>query len=115
MHSRARSVLIWGGGTLAVLLIASYSIFEARFLIAGPSLTIVSPRSGDTVSSSRIEVTGVAENVSDISLNDRAIFIDGKGNFKEVLLLSYGYNILTLKAHDRFGRETLEILELIYK
>ena len=48
-------------------------------------------------------------------MNDRKIFIDQQGNFKEKILLSYGYNIITMKANDKFGRNTKKKLELIYK
>ena len=48
-------------------------------------------------------------------MNDRQMFTDEEGEFSEKLLLSYGYNIITVKAKDRFGRETKKTLELIYK
>jgi hypothetical protein len=30
-------------------------------------------------------------------------------------LLSYGYNVLELKAEDRFGKETEQKLQIVYK
>ena len=40
---------------------------------------------------------------------------DEKGNFEEKLLLSYGYNIMTIEGWDKFGRETKETIEMVYK
>src|SRR3989344_85888 len=96
---------------IAVCTLVGYSIFEARFLIQGPVISVDTPTNGATVTSSLIIIAGTAKNITDISLNDRKIFVDEKGNFSEQLLLAYGYNILTLKANDRFGRETKQVLE----
>ncbi len=41
--------------------------------------------------------------------------MDEKGNFKEEILLSSGYNAITIKASDKFGRNTEKIIEVIYK
>ena len=81
----------------------------------GPIITIHTPENGSTLTESLVTIKGVAENISHISLNDRSIFIDEEGRFQEKLLLSYGYNIMTIKAEDKFGRKTEEILELVYK
>src|SRR3989344_3005573 len=104
-------------GIIAIVLfgIIGYSLFEARFLIEGPIVTVTGPKEGEVATSSLIEITGKAQNISDISLNDRKIFIDEEGHFSEQLLLSYGYNILTLKAKNRFGRETKKVLEVVYQ
>jgi len=100
---------------LLLLLVVGYTSYETERLITGPSIAVSSPANGETVSTSTIEVTGVAKNINAISLDDRNIFIDEKGNFKEELLLSEGYNVITLKANDKFGSETEKTLEVIYK
>ena len=100
---------------ILVLIIASYSLFQARNIIRGPIIKIHSPENGSALSESFISIEGIAKNISNISLNDRPIFIDKNGKFQETLLLSYGYNIMTVKATDKFGRKTAETLELVYK
>lgn len=94
--------------------ILGYTYFQMHNIILGPVITILEPLNGATLSSSYIEVLGTTKNISSINLNDRQIFIDESGAFKEKLLLSPGYNIITLQAKDKFGRETEEILELVY-
>jgi|SRR3989344_3230196 len=98
-----------------LLLVGGYSLFEARFLIQGPVITVDAPLNGQRLSDPLVQIAGKAKNISDIALNERKIFIDEKGQFREHLLLYYGYNVLTLTAHDRFGRETRKILELVYQ
>ena len=98
-----------------VLLTLGYTAYEIQKIVFGPKITILSPENGSLASTSEIQIIGTTKNIQDISMNDRKIFIDEQGNFREELLLSYGYNIIMLKANDRFGRGTEKKLELIYK
>lgn len=97
------------------ILIVGYFIFNFRIFIAGPEIIITSPQNGEMADKELIEITGKAENVNFISINDRSIFLDGEGNFKEFLLLSSGYNIIVIKAQDKFERNISKKLEVIYK
>ncbi len=100
---------------LAALSLAGYSYAKLAPLLAGPVIRVEAPENGATVERSFIEVRGEAKNVAAINLNGRRIFTDEDGAFAEQLLLSYGHNIITLKASDRFGRETGKVLEIVYK
>ncbi|MFC1802120.1 hypothetical protein ACFLY7_01640 [Patescibacteria group bacterium] len=99
---------------LAIVLVVGYSYYQMRNLLNGPVLIVTSPQNGETFSESLIEITGETKNISEISLNDRPIFIDENGNFKEKMLLSYGYNVIKIEAGDRFDRKIKKILEVIY-
>lgn len=103
------SILI-GIGAFVVL---GYAYLKTRDYIAGPQVTIHSPKNGATLSDSLVEISGTAKNISFISLNDRPIFVDDHGAFKEKLLLYQGYNIISVKAEDRYKRMTEKKLELI--
>ena len=98
-----------------VLVILGYSIFQAQKIVHGPEITINSPISGSTIKDESVDITGVARNISEISLNDRSIFIDESGKFSEKLMLYPGYNIIKLKAQDKFGAKTEKNIELVYK
>ena len=98
---------------LAVMFIASYSLYEARNIIAGPIIEIFSPINGSTSNTSLIEIKGAARNISSIRLNNREITTDSSGIFSEKTLLSPGYNIITLTVADKFGRSKEEKLELV--
>jgi len=96
-----------------ILLVVGYAYLKTKDYIAGPQITITSPLNGSSVSNSLIEIVGTAKNISFISLNDRPIFIDESGNFKEKLLLYSGYNIMSVKAEDRYKRTVEKKLEVI--
>ena len=101
--------------SLVVLILLSYTAYEIQRVVFGPRLSISFPVNGASASSSLMEVSGVAKNINNISIDDRKIFVDEQGNFKEDILLSYGYNAITIKANDKFGRNTEKVVEVIYK
>ncbi|OHB05523.1 MAG: hypothetical protein A3B22_02975 [Candidatus Zambryskibacteria bacterium RIFCSPLOWO2_01_FULL_47_33] len=99
---------------LLILLIA-YSLYQARALLVGPQIWIVNPQDGDTVKDPLVIVEGQSKNIAWISLNDRQIFTNEKGEWSEKVLVSPGLSIMTMKAHDRFGRETKKSVRIVLK
>lgn len=95
-----RLVLIVG----IISLFVWYVFFQARLVIAGPSLMLMN-EPGITHHERAITISGKAENVIAISLNGRPVFTDDDGNFTESLVLENGYTIMTMVAEDRFGRQ----------
>lgn len=114
MGKNAQYILVVSLFLLAAFAIGGYAYFRSREFLRGPQITITAPGDGSIFSEAPVTVSGHAQNVSAISLNDAPIFIDSQGQFKEKLLLLEGYNILTLKAQDRFGKKTEKTLELVY-
>ena len=92
-----------------------YGLFESYKIISGPKISITNLKNGEYFESPLIEVKGVARHISFISLNDRPIFIDKEGAFFEKLILLPGYNIMSLKAKDRFGKAIEEKMEFYLK
>lgn len=101
--------------SLFVIILIGYGIFEVWNYMTGPQIYITSPADGLAVSESLISIEGQTKNSKIITLNDRPIVVDEVGRFKESILLSYGYNVLILKAEDRFGKKTEQKLQLVYK
>ena len=94
---------------LAVL----YVFFQARFLITGPQIVLAhepTTQHNDRV----LQLEGSAYNITHLWLNDRQIFTDEEGNFTEALVLENGYTITTLRAKDRYGRETTVVRSFVY-
>src|SRR6185369_9882306 len=98
-----------------ILVIGGYGAFRAKNLAEGPEINVVSPADGLTVTDPFIEIKGNSKNISRLFLNDNKIFTDESGEFDEKILLATGYNIITLRAEDRFGRTVSKTLQLIYK
>ena len=109
-----RSILKVVLTVIAIGLFATYLTFQARFLIAGPQLTLDKEPSVNNTTRV-VELAGTASNITHLWLNDRPIFTDEKGHFKEDLVLENGYTITTLRAKDRYGRETEIVRSFVYK
>jgi hypothetical protein len=107
------SVIKWVLLAASITLLGWYGLFQARYLITGPTLTL-----DETVVGSYTEpvarLTGTAQHVTSLTLNDRPIFVDEEGAFDERLVLEQGYTIMTLKAYDRYGRSIKIEKPLIY-
>ncbi len=96
-----------------VAILLAYIIFQARFLIQGPTITLVNEPT--SVENSRtVTLTGQARNITKITLNDRPIFTDTSGYFSEALVLENGYTVATITATDRYGRETRVVRTFVY-
>ena len=95
--------------------IGGYSLYRAQAIASGPDIAVSFPANGALLGESLVEIKGTAKNISFLNLNGAKIFTDEAGAFSEKILLSYGYNVITLEAEDRFGRTTEETLQVIYK
>jgi hypothetical protein len=98
-----------------IVVLFGYGVFEVWNYATGPKIIISSPANGSVISESLISIEGQGKNTTEITLNDRAIVVDETGKFNEKMLLSYGYNVLELKAEDRFGKTTEQKLQIVYK
>lgn len=91
---------------LACVVVLGYGAFEARRLLAGPQIVIESPMNGSSTSSSAIVISGTAQNIAFLTINDAPAFTDLQGNFTLTLAPPPGYTVFTVAASDRFGRRT---------
>lgn len=98
---------------LIIVGIIGYALYQARNILGGPQVKIVTPQNGETVTNPLTEIKGMATNITFLSLNDRQIYTDASGNFDEELLLLPGYNVWTLEAKDKFGRTVSKKIELV--
>ena len=114
MHGHVKTYAKIGVILVAVLIVLGYSYGRTRDIVAGPRIEVMAPKVETPVSNSLIQIEGRATNVAFLTLNGREIFTDEMGYFKETVLLSYGYNILTIYARDKFGRGVEKTIELVY-
>ncbi len=89
------------------LFILGYAVFQARKIIEGPLVNITSPTDGQIVEQSEIIITGEAQNIAFLYLNNKKIFTDDEGIFRETTIVAMGTNVLELKADDKFGNEII--------
>ncbi|OIP76800.1 MAG: hypothetical protein AUK16_03035 [Parcubacteria group bacterium CG2_30_44_11] len=98
-----RSSLYYSFLVIVGLLFIAYTIFQARFILAGPRITFNNDVAN--VQSERVVILeGDTANIVKLTLNGREIYTDKPGHFKEALVLENGYTVATLEAYDRYGR-----------
>jgi hypothetical protein len=108
-----RQILIYAVISLGVLVLLGYLVFQARFLIQGPRITLTDEP--PSVQNDRtVKISGYARNITKITINDRPMFTDKAGYFSEALVLENGYTIATIAATDRYGRETQVVRPFVY-
>lgn len=90
---------------LSVIIVVGYGLARSYDLLAGPAIELESLANGDTTDQDFLLVRGQAKRIASLFLNGRQIFTDESGAFREPLLLFPGYNAISLKARDKFGRE----------
>jgi hypothetical protein len=91
---------------VCALAILGYGLFEARRLIEGPRITIETPQDGSATSTTAVVLSGTAENISFLTINDAPAYTDESGHFSLTLSPPAGYTVFTVKGVDRFGRRT---------
>ena len=114
---RRKIQIITGMGSICFLLLVFgiYGFYKAKGFLAGPGIAIEYPKNGQLVPQSHNTIKGRAVNISNLRVNGRQIFTDEGGNFEVGLLLAKGYNIIEVKANDKFNREVKKIIEVVYK
>lgn len=108
-----REKLKWFALGIVGIVLLSYAVFQARFLIVGPQIVLIN-EPNQLQNERRVFIEGKAYNISHLWLNDRQIFTDAQGNFREALVLENGYTISTLRAEDRYGRSTIIERSYVY-
>ena len=97
---------------LGILIVIGYSFFALKDVLRGPRINITTPQSGYATTTQLITVSGKVLRGTLFFINNATTTIDLEGNFNEQLLLSSGYNIMTLEAHDRYRRTSTKTIEM---
>jgi hypothetical protein len=97
---------------LMALVVVGYGLFEARRLIEGPVIVIDSPRNWTATSTTGVIISGEAQNISFLTINDKASYTDEQGHFSELFSLPIGVTVLTVAAADRFGRRATKSVSI---
>jgi hypothetical protein len=97
------------------ILIIFYAFFVSKDLIFGIKIKNVNLVDGVTVTDSVMKVTGNAKNAIKLILDGREISVDQQGNFNETIALLPGFNIINIKAQDKFGDMDEKNYKIIYK
>jgi len=121
MRQDAKKIIKIASLSILFLFIIIYAFFRSKDLIFGVKIKNVnfiingvSMKIGTKVPNNIVEVTGIAKNATDLFLDGREISVDQKGNFNETISLLLGYNVIDIKAQDKFGNIDEKNYKLMY-
>src|SRR3989344_5215011 len=114
INTNAKKILQIAVSTIFFILIIIYAFWGSHHLIFGVKIKNVNITDGAKVANSIQEITGNARKAINLTLNGREISIDETGNFTETIALLPGYNIINIKAQDKFGNVDEKNYKLIY-
>ena len=114
MNQNVKKIIKIGGFAVFFILIVIYGILGAKDLIFGVKIKNVNLSDGATFTENIIKLTGTAKNAINLTLNGREISVDQSGNFNETIALLSGYNVINIKAKDKFGYIDEKNYKLIY-
>lgn len=106
------------GYVFALVLLAitvGYGFFQARVLLQGPTLVVHSPRPGETVSGTLMDVSGNTEHVTHVRVNGQPVTMDISGKFTQKLVTPEGYGVVLVEATNRFGHHVEKRVEFVGK
>lgn len=95
--------------------IGIYSIFQIKALAQGVNLDIRGIVDGAVFKKDNLMLEGLALHANLITINGKEVSVDQDSNFSEELVLSPGYNIITIEAQDKFNKKSKEIYRVIYE
>lgn len=95
-----------------ILIFLGYILFQYRYAVINPPLTIVSPKDLSQTSSSQITIFGKTDPNATVYVDSNAVSVDGSGNFQKVINVFPGKVTITVKAINKFLKETVKKLEV---
>ena len=111
-RSRFARIVRIAATALAILIVVLYAGYRSLPYLRGPVIHVYQPLNGSSISSTTMTIIGKADRVNSLSLNDNPIQVDEAGNFRQIIIVFPGVNIVSLDATDQFGRRTHTDLEI---
>lgn len=90
---------------LFILLVLGYLFFQYRAAILPPSLSITAPQN-NSKTSQNIIVSGTADSNATVTINGDPVTVSSDGSFQKNITLFPGSETISIKAVNRFGKET---------
>lgn len=98
---------------LSALGVIFYILFHMQNIFTGPKLTVINPVVDGLAKTNLITISGSAERAESVFVNDNKVPLNEKYEFSLPLLLLSGYNAITVRATDRFGKESIRKISIV--
>ncbi len=82
-------------------------------VLFGTRLSVSPIKNGAVYTDSYLPITGKTRSPQSLTINDRPITLTKDGTFNEVIILSEGYNRVSIRLVDRFGKTQEKLYHLV--
>ena len=100
---------------LFIIIILFYFSFQLTYLLGDPKLIVSEPKHDIITKSKELLVSGQAQRDNKVTVNENEVFIDGDGNFSEIVPLQPGMNFIKIKAVNRLNKESIITRRVIFQ
>ena len=111
----AKKILRLGSIILLCVIIVGYAVFRSRDLLFGIRLTVTGVTDGATVTDPVLELAGGARHANEIRIDNQVIPLSEAGSWHDSLILAEGYNVVSIRVTDKFGRVITHEYRVYYK
>lgn len=88
------------------ILLVGYFLFQYRYAIINPPLSLTIPKENEVVRGSEIIITGQTEDNASVLINEMSVSVDSQGVFKKRIDVLPGKETITVTVTNRFGKKT---------
>jgi len=92
-----------------------YIAYQIVNFAGSPNLRLVSPFNNSVIESDSVDVRGITDNDTYLTVNNETVPVTTDGHFATSLKLQKGINVVRVKVMNRAKKETSEILTIEYK
>lgn len=93
----------------------SYITYEVSGFAGQPALRILSPQNNIILENEALEVAGVTDIDTAVSVNNENVPVGSDGHFVQALRLHRGVNVISVKAVNKAKRESAEVYTVEYR
>ncbi len=97
------------------IFLLGFLVFQYRYAFVNPPITLNSPLEMAVLSSSTILVLGKTDPNSTITVNDEPVSVNQDGGFRKEITGFSGKTTITVKAVNRFGKQTILTRHVVIK
>ena len=100
---------------LLFVLLLGFIVFQYRNTFISPPISLSSPIEMEVLSSSTVSVSGNTDPNSTITVNDEQVSVNSDGTFRKIITGFPGKTTITVKAVNRFGKQTIVERHVVIK
>lgn len=93
------------GISLVALAVVFYVGVQIRAIARAPKLIVDAPEDGFTTKDATIQVSGEAEEGSQVTVNGTAVLLSSDGHFDQEVALERGVNVITVEGARRYSKK----------